>query len=623
MTLLSSLRHVARRPVVTGRVPDHLRHRYPALYDSQVSPTDDGGARFDRARLWRRAGLNVLYLNGDRFEMAFQHGRLLRDAIGTGTLDKASRIAPNAIRNSVGNGPLARVVSWYADTCIAEPMLRHGLARVEGAHDEHLSEAYGLAEGCGVSVRTILRAALGPETAQTLLGLAESVAVGGAPQCSSFAAWGSATEDGQMIIGRNTDYPLNGYFDTNPTVLYFDPTDGAQRYMTITSAGFHNAGVCGMNERGLYLAIHTVPASGVSEQGLPVFMVGQQVLREASTLEGATALLEQERPAAGWNYHMVSTRERKAMTFELCNAQTASRPCEGDMHATTNHWTQPGMLPHHLFTNSTVETDTRARKARMEELVDDAAGNLDAAAAAAILGDTIDRETGRARCFPNTIATTHTVSSSVWLPDSGVVYVGATSAPTAQGSFVALPTIDALDPDTLADAPLELLEATPVGADAPGLMAAQELVIAARVAFEYDNDARSAADLLARAAEQVDDPAVDVSWALMEIRAGSPERAAPAVARALQQDWDPRRRVIALYVGARLAAARGETALALADLRAVTEDEHADDRLVVAARATASKLGRRQRVPLRANDVAPMGWLPDAFRFASLSFFEC
>lgn len=618
MSFIAPLRHAFRCRAVSSRVPAVLRRRYRTLYEARVEPMPDGGVRFDRARLWRRAGINVLRVVGDQFEMAFQHGRLLEAEIARGTLRQTSLLVRNVIRNSFGNGVLSLFANWYADKCISEPILRSGLAYLGGSPDQSLAEVYGLSEGCRVPVRTVLRGVLGPETTQVLLGLTQAKVVGGGLQCSSFAAWGSATRDGEMIIGRNTDYPLNGYYDTNPTVIYFEPTDGAPRYMTVTSAGLQMPGVCGMNEHGLFIAVHVVPASSVSELGVPVFVVGQEILRRARTLDEAAALLDEARPAAGWSYHVVSARERAAFTFELCNAAVAKRPGRGDVHITTNHWTQPATLPHELMTISTFTVDSSARAERAGALIDAAHGGLDAAGAAAILGDAIDPVSGKPRCFPNTVAATHTVSSSVWLPDSHKVYVGVGCAPTSHSPFVALPTLDAFDSESLAFPPVEFLEAAPAGAGAPGLAEARQLVIAARIAFEYHNNAMAAADLMACAAAHFDDPALDLSWALMEIRAGRFDRAAGPVQRAIDQDWDPRRAVIARYLRGRLAADRRNTESARADLRAVQGDEHADERLITAARTAERKLRRRTRLRLRAIEIVPIGWLPDAFRYLGL-----
>jgi hypothetical protein len=385
--------------------------------------------------------------------------------------------------------------------------------------------------------------------------------------------------------------------------------------MTITSAGFHMPGVCGMNEHGLFIGVHVVPANTVSELGVPVFLVGHEILRRARTLDEAAAVLDAARPAAGWSYHVVSTRERGAFTFELCNAAVAKRPCLGDVHITTNHWTQPATLPHQMTAISTFTADSGARAERVRMLIDAARGALDAAGAAAILGDTTDPVSGRARCFPNTVAATHTVSSSVWRPDAHTVYVGVGAAPTSHGPFLALPTPEALDPEALALAPIELIEAAPRGAGAPGLAEARQSVIAARIAYEYYNDAGAAADLMACAASRFDDPALDLAWAMMEIRAGRFDRAWGPVERAIDQDWDPRRSVIARYLRGRLAADRGSADAARADLQAVQTSEHAEERLVAAARSAERKLGRRARLRLRATEIIPMGWLPDAYRY--------
>ena len=92
------------------QTPPETRQRYGHLYRERVRETDDGGLAFHRGRRWDRRGIHVLSLAGDRFEMAFQHGRLLRDEIADGSLEQASKITPNAIRNSVGDGLLARLV---------------------------------------------------------------------------------------------------------------------------------------------------------------------------------------------------------------------------------------------------------------------------------------------------------------------------------------------------------------------------------------------------------------------------------------------------------------------------------------------------------------------------------
>ncbi|RMH42919.1 MAG: hypothetical protein D6689_06655 [Deltaproteobacteria bacterium] len=615
MTAARTLRRTAV-PAAPLRVPAAWRRRYADLYDEPVRPTPDGGAVFHRARLWRRGGVCVLHLRGDRFEMAFQHGRLLRDEIACGTLQAAARVCRNAVRASVGE-PLATVVSAYADLAIAERMLRRGLERARDRGDDALAEAYGLSEGAGVPMATLLRAALAPECAQTLLGKATDLAIGSDPaQCTSFAAWGDATAGGELLVGRNTDYPLTGYFDAHPTVIYFEPTDGGQRYVSITSAGVHNAGTVGFNEAGLYLACHTVPCATTSETGLPLFFVGQQVLRDATSLADAERMLHAERPAAGWSYHAVDMRRRQAATFELCWAAAATRRATGSYHVTTNHWTQDATRAHELDLNETVSADTRARYDRVVALIEAAGGALDVAGAIAILGDKVDPVSGRVRSTPNVVSASHNVTSAVLAPDRGRMFVARGPAPVSQNAYVELPMLDAFDPDALADAPVVTLAGGIDRGTHGALVDAERLYNEARAAFEYRDDADAAARLCRRAiALDPDNPALRVALALWEVRAGRYDAAERAAASARAHTWDGPRARLARYLCGRLAAHRGAADDALADLRAVAADPDVHPRLAAAAREAADAVARRGRLRLGRREIAPMSWLPDAFRY--------
>ncbi|MCA9666315.1 MAG: hypothetical protein KC503_12030 [Myxococcales bacterium] len=605
--------------------PEPLRARYAHLESLPVEPTADGGATFGPARLWRRRGVNVLSLAGDRYEMAFQHGRLLRDEIASGTLEAVGALARRGIVNSVGEGRLARMLRWYCETALADPMLRHALRRARQVGDESPLDGYGLAAGAGIPARTVFRAPLGPEVAQLLLGKTAGRIGGADPNmCTSFVAWGARTANGELIIGRNTDYPLTGYFDKHPTVIYFAPNDGAMRYMTVTSAGVHNAATGGLNEAGLYLAIHTVPTTNVSERGLPVLMVGQQILRMARTLREAEYWIKQATPAAGWNFHVVSTRERRAATFELCAENAHVVYSEGESHVTTNHYRSERMLPHQLHVNRTIETDTNARMARCAQLIDEAAGKLDARRAAAILGDKHDPESGRVRFGPNCVSASTTVSSSVWLPESGRVYVANGRAPVSQNEYVEVPTLDRLCVETFADAPYEVIDNDVVRRDHAAMLGAEQAYQRARERFEYENDAAAACALMRRCfaehADDAHDPALRLHHALYAIRCDRRDEARAALDAILADPWDAQRARVARYLRARLAADAGQREAALADLALLEADAQLDGAL----RKAVDKCARRlrwplvRRVRLRPNDIAPMSWMADAFRYTAI-----
>jgi hypothetical protein len=236
--------------------------------------------------------------------MAYQHGRLLRDDIRQGALPQTATIVRNSVINSFPLPPMLINPAMKVISRLYGGQMAHFAAdQLQMPLDQYLADAYGMAAGAGLDVEQVLRALTGPETLQVLLG--EQASGGSAlpaplsvKSCTDFVA---KSNHGQgFIIGRNTDYPLNGTFDRFPTVVYYHPTDGDQKFMSVTSAGLHTAGVVGMNESGLYLGIHTIPTHEVSKRGFPAFSIGELVLRKAKSFDEAIKLFSTTKPAAGW-----------------------------------------------------------------------------------------------------------------------------------------------------------------------------------------------------------------------------------------------------------------------------------------------------------------------------------
>jgi len=104
---------------------------------------------------------------------------------------------------------------------VLEPLLDWSFANAGVSQDEFLMPAWGLGEATGIDPRQFVEAAVNPETLLVLLGQRsprgpDETSLFNRPlappvgNCSEFAAWGSATANGKMLIARNTDYGLNG-----------------------------------------------------------------------------------------------------------------------------------------------------------------------------------------------------------------------------------------------------------------------------------------------------------------------------------------------------------------------------------------------------------------------------
>jgi tetratricopeptide (TPR) repeat protein len=541
-------------------VPAEVKQKYKYLYSEPMQATPDGGMKFHKGRLFLRYGVRVLSLEGDRFEMAFQHGRLLADVIPKGAVPQSSVAVENAVRNGFPAIPLVTGIvirSFYRR--ITEGMFHYAVANAGANAEKVLLDAYGLSEGSQVPVETLLYGALGPESLQVLLGeRTPNPAAAFSSQCSEFAAWGSRTSDGEVLIGRNTDYPLNGSYDHYPTVFYFNPTSGGQKIMSVASAGIHNAGVVGMNESGIYIGVHSIPATDVSPNGVPAFFIAQEVLRESKSLDEALAMFKKANSPSGWAYQVVSFREKRAATLEISNHHHGVFPATGEYHIQTNHYRAEETKPYYLHVNEAVDQDTYGRYKRIFDLIEGSSTPLNEKKAAAILGDKVDPLSGKVRGLGNTVAVHTTMTSVVVEAGKRRLWVASGHAPVSVGDYVEFPMLGAFSADTFAGSSYGTFSNRAFADQYPALAQAEQKFIEAKIAYESELDYNKAH----RAMEEVlrldgGNPSYQFVAAILALKAGERAKAVAALSRLKSLD-DKHLAFVARYYLARLAADQGD-----------------------------------------------------------------
>ncbi len=75
--------------------------------------------------------------------------------------------------------------------------------------------------------------------------------------CSSVAAWGDLTKDGQPLVGRNFDFPAFELIIGQQVVMVRAPSEGARGQVAVTYPGCIGT-LTGMNTDGVFVAIHDV-----------------------------------------------------------------------------------------------------------------------------------------------------------------------------------------------------------------------------------------------------------------------------------------------------------------------------------------------------------------------------
>lgn len=479
-----------------------LRKKYAHLYDATLIRKPDQSVQFHNATLFQRKGIHVLHLKGDHFEMAYQHGRLMRETIGDGTLKLVSEKIPRVFRSILGeNSRFYGSVSILLNGFVHREMLKHTPAH-------YLEELFALSEGSGFPYYRTLAALTAQEVMHILARFAIQKVKVEAAQCAScctsFSAWNDYSQSGGMIVARNFDNPLNGYFDRYPTVIYFEPSDGGQKYVSITSAGVHTAGITSYNDSGIYLALHTIPSRETSPSGTSALHMATEVIRQARNFDEAVEIFSRFRSPVGWAFHLVSAKEKRAATIELTNQKMSVHETNENSHVLTNHFNHSEMHDRIMYVNASVDNDTQARYLRTRHLLDENRNKLDARKAMAILADQTDHFLGKIRGLENTIGVHTTVGSVVMLPDESKFYVANGMAPVQHNEFIEFPTPDKFDPVEFSRNSFDVIENSQWKKNHTEMYEAVQHFIEAKKAYEFDKDNKAAFALLKKTVEKDD-----------------------------------------------------------------------------------------------------------------------
>ena len=614
------LRPLAEVPAEFRECTDRIRVEYRELYEQPVLEGPAGTRTFHKGALYRWHGLNVLVLRGDFVEMAFQHGRLLAEEAQAGAAPQSARMVERALLNAFGQGAWQQALAEGVHHFVTGAMLAQSIRRTQKTlgRVESLDEAAALSDATGIPVQVLVRALFNPETMLLLANAGndphqQSVRV--LPQvtapaccCSSFAAWGPATLGGRVLIGRNMDYPLNGYYDRFPTVIYYHPTVRTQRFMSFVSAGVQNAGLNGYNESGIFISSHTVPTKDVAVRAVPVFTRANLVIRRATSFDMAVELFREMRPPTGWAYFLASVKERRFGTVELSHRHVAVREATGDFHVQTNHFLTPEMREQNMFLNSSVAEDNDGRYVRLRQLLEKHHSHLDVSAAISVLGDQFDPVVGQVRGLGNTVGVHTTMTSLVLDPDAGRAFVAAGSAPACHNDYVEVPLIGTRAPEDFAEYTPPVIPNGHYRREHPQQFAALQLFIQAKAAFEFDNDDRRAYELLQQVvAQDSSNPAYFFQLGIFALRIKQPDDAIQAFSWTLKRPYlTGQLRRLAHYYRGRAHGHLGRWEEGLRDLQVVLDDADTDNKLRAAAQSATWRLRTFGRYRLRRRNLMIM-----------------
>lgn len=210
-------------------------------------------------------GVRVLTLWGDPYRRGFAHGKLLAPAI----LDMVNAVC--------GSSLLLTHVKDYEREIL--PLMD----RFDFEPDDE-AELRGMLDG--------IRARLGDGAVlrhfQRPLTLNDLKAYNTAGDwyrqaCSSFAAWGSRTQDGHVWVGRNFDFVPAKVFFPNQMIVVHRRLGARKAWATIAAPGLIGC-ITGVNEDGVFTCVHDVflPLRPLEEHYYPRLLVLRRLMETCS-----------------------------------------------------------------------------------------------------------------------------------------------------------------------------------------------------------------------------------------------------------------------------------------------------------------------------------------------------
>ena len=403
------------------------------LYSQPSSKEHLTNKKFSSAELNKVHGIRVLKVSGTSFDMAYAHGKLLNSEIKKGMVPYYISLLKKLFKK-IQNEDYRKKVTDYADSFLLQPMKEFLSPRAK-------VELEALSWATDIPSEAYQTAYLLPDAFLLVLGVLHDNGIRAARSqfgCTSFAAMNSATQDGSLIVGRNLDYDGVGVWDQHPTLIFYNPIKG-YKHVSATSAGVHTGGITAINEKGLSISLHQILCEDVN-LGTSILDIGDQIIRNAQSIEEAVKIIKQNEVAGCWSYLMTDSLNGKSRIAVVSLSSSKVRVQFFKDHAAlSNFYLNKEMHKNEYEILQSITDSSRFRFERMMELVKNNYGDINVTRAADFLSDTFDKSLGKEKSVSaNIISVVSNTQSVIFKVKDGKIQIWISNgkAPSSRGEFV-------------------------------------------------------------------------------------------------------------------------------------------------------------------------------------------
>jgi hypothetical protein len=396
----------------------------------QLKPQErDGKIWLGHSWVGRREGLLVISLKGTPFEMGYANGVLLQPQIHT-------------LENEFIQMVHGYVPHDWAVSVLKSYIIYRNRSLTDYVPLDFRLQILGATLGCpdvhpelGAYYNRVLNYHAAHDISYMLIDNPLTTRAG----CTSFGAWGKATENGHLLTGRNFDWEAAEVFSRDRVVVMCEPEAGVP-FISLSWAGMAGV-VSGMNRAGVSVTLNGAPSSLPRDTATPVAFVAKDILQRAHNLSEALEILRQAKVFVSTLWLLGSRADGRFIVVERTPDATHVREPESDWIVCANHFQTPALREDPHNQKYILEATSSSRQARLTELLEQSRGALNATRTADILRDRdlpggVFAGNGHRGALNALIATHATVMDLT----SGIFW--AASPPNQLGKFVAFDVSD-------------------------------------------------------------------------------------------------------------------------------------------------------------------------------------
>lgn len=298
-----------------------------------------------------------LYVEGDPLERGLAIGSLTDSLLKKQEkifFDKIRELLPSESKQNL----LRTFLKWY------------GRKLYLNIPEEYKTEIYGVSEYSSTNLDHIAPRYLRSLYLHSAHDIGHALQDLALVECSSFAAWGEKSEDGNLILGRNLDFYAGDDFAKDKIVAFINPKEG-HPFMMVTWGGMIGA-TSGMNKEGLTVTINAGKSKIPLVAKTPISILTREILQYASTIEEAIAIAKKRKVFVSESIMVGSARDGKAMLIEVTpHGLGVYDVPNSNQLICTNHFQSEELKDDKNNQSQIKNSHSQYRYERLEELLDE------------------------------------------------------------------------------------------------------------------------------------------------------------------------------------------------------------------------------------------------------------